>query len=187
MRWKALAIFLCVVFLLCGCKKADGTLNHAIDLRNRILESNGCSFSATVTADYGEKIYVFSMDCTSDKEGNLMFSVTKPDTIAGITGKISTAGGALTFDDKVLAFQTLADGEISPVAAPWLFLKALHSGYLRGCTEGNGSYQIELDDTYEEDALRLHIFVENNLPVSGEVFWEGRRVLSIAVDNFIYL
>ena len=162
MRWKTLAI-LCVVFLFCGCKKNDGPLDNAINLRNKILESNGCSFSATVTADYGEKVYVFSMDCTADKEGNVSFCVTRPETIAGITGNISVTGGNLTFDDKVLAFQTLADGEISPVTAPWLFLKTLRSGYMRGCTEGNNSYQIEIDDTYEENALRLNIFVENNL------------------------
>lgn len=186
MRWKALAI-LCAVFLFCGCKKADGPLEQAIGLRNRILESNGCSFSTTVTADYGEKIYVFSMDCTADKDGTVSFCVTKPETIDGITGRISAEGGALTFDDKVLAFQTLADGEISPVAAPWVFLKTLRSGYMRGCTQGSGSYQIEIDDTYEEDALRLKILVENNLPVSGEVFWKGRRVLSIAVEHFTYM
>ena len=179
--------FLCLVFLLCGCSKSNEPLEKGISLRNKILESNGCSFGATVTADYGEKLYVFSMDCTSDKEGNVTFCVTKPETIAGITGKISTQGGTLTFDDKVLAFETLADGEISPVAAPWVFLKTLRSGYMRGCSDENKGYQIVIDDSYEADALRLNIFVENNSPISGEIFWKGRRVLSITVDNFTYL
>ncbi len=186
MRWKV-AVALLIAFLLCGCKQAGKPLDNAISLRNKILESNGCSFMATVTADYGEKLYVFSMDCTCDKEGNLIFSVTKPDSIAGITGKISALGGALTFDDKVLAFQTIADGQITPVTAPWLFIKTLRSGYMNGCTEDREGYWISVDDSYHEDALRLNIFVENNSPVSSEVFWEGRRVISIAVEHFTYL
>lgn len=186
MRWRALTL-LCVVFLFGGCRKANGPLDNAINLRNKILESNGCSFRATVTADYGKKLYVFSMDCTADKNGKVNFSVTKPETIAGITGNISSAGGFLTFDDKVLAFPTLADGEITPVAAPWLFLKTLRSGYMRGCTAGEGSYQIEIDDTYEDDAIRMNIHIENDLPISGEIFWEGRRVITIAVENFTLL
>lgn len=184
---RKVATLLCLVIMLCGCSKSNGPLEKAISLRNRILESNGCSFSATVTADYGEKLYTFSMDCTTDKEGTVSFNVTKPETIGGIKGKISAQGGALTFDDKLLAFETLTDGEISPVTAPWIFIKTLRSGYMRGCTDENGGYQIVIDDSYEADALRLNIFVENNLPVSGEIFWKGRRVLSITVDNFTYL
>lgn len=156
-------------------------------LRNRILDSNGCSFHATVTADYGEKLYVFSMDCISDKEGNLKFSVVSPETVSGITGEISTEGGALTFDGKILAFPTVADGQITPVTAPWVFLKTLRSGYMNSCTKDSDGYQISIDDSYAEDALRLLISVENNLPVRGEIFWKGCRILTIAVDNFIYL
>lgn len=186
MRQKLLTV-LCIVFFLCGCKKTDGPLENAIYLRNQILDSNGCSFSATVTADFNEKIYVFSMDCVCDKEGNLTFSVTKPETIAGITGKISAAGGALTFDDKVLAFQTIADGQVTPVTAPWLLMKTLRSGYMNGCTAEDDGFWISIDDSYQEDALRLNVLINNNLPVDSEIFWQGRRVMSVTVENFTYL
>ncbi|MBQ5607614.1 MAG: hypothetical protein IIU86_01150 [Oscillospiraceae bacterium] len=186
MRVKVAAI-LCVLFLFSGCNNADAPLDKALALRNRILDSNGCSFRVNITADYVEKVYVFGMDCEADKEGNLTFSVTEPDTIAGITGKITTAGGAITFDDKVLAFKTMADGQITPVTAPWLFINTLRSGYLNGCTEGENSFEISIDDSYEEDALRLNIRVENDLPVFGEIFWQGRRLLTLTVEDFAYL
>ena len=184
-----LKLVVCLVFalLFTGCKNTSAPLEQAVSLRNKLLESNGCTFSATVTADYGDAVYSFSMDCMADKGGNVRFSVTQPETIAGITGEISENGGSLTFDDKVLAFPMLADGEISPVTCPWLFLKTLRGGYMRSCTDSGSSYQIEIDDSYEEDALRLLISVEDNLPVSGEVFWNGRRAMTIVVENFIYL
>ena len=183
MRWFV-ALIICISVILCGCSDINAPIDDAISLRNKILDSNGCSFKATINADYGDKLYTFSMDCSSDKEGNLSFIVTNPETISGITGEISSQGGAIVFDGKALAFQLLADGEISPVTAPWIFMKTIRSGYIRACTEQSGNYQIEIDDTYEENALRLNIFVENDLPVSCEIFWKGRRAISITVDNF---
>lgn len=186
MRGK-LAGILCIIFLLTGCKSTNSGVDRAVALRNQLAECNGCTFSAKITADYGENIYTFSMDCTVDKEGNLTFTVTEPTTISGITGTISTSGGKITFDDKALAFQMMADGQITPVSAPWLFIKTLRSGYLKGCSDEENGYQISIDDSYEEEALHLNIWVEGNTPKFGEIFWNNRRVLTITVENFTYL
>jgi len=186
MRVKIAAV-LCVLMLLTGCKGANEPLDRALALRSKVSESSGCSFSATVTADYGEKIYVFSMDCKTDHAGNLEFSVTSPATIAGITGRVSASGGAITFDDKVLAFQTIADGQVSPVTAPWLFIKALRSGYLKDCKTTDSGLEISIDDTYAEDALFMQITTVGDSPISAEIFWKGRRCLTVKVDNFLYL
>lgn len=184
---RIIASIFCIVIVLSGCKNSDTSTDKALLLRNRILNSNGCSFSADVTADYGEKVYQFTMDCETDSEGNLKFTVTAPTSIEGITGKITDNGGGITFDDKVLAFQTIADDQVTPVTAPWLLLKTLRSGYIRGCTDGDDSYQITIDDSYEEEALRLHIYVQDGVPVSSEIFWKERRILTVTVENFNYL
>ena len=187
MRGKA-AAFLCVIFLLSGCKGNKDPLDDAIALRNRILESDGCSFTASICADYGEKLYEFTMECQTNKSGDLTFTVTEPTTISGIQGKVSNDGGALTFDDKVLAFETIADGQITPVTAPWLLMKTLRSGYMKCCTNTENGFQVMIDDSYAEEAFHLNIWVnESQLPVAGEIFWDGRRILSVKVENFIFL
>ena len=66
-------------------------------------------------------------------------------------------------------------------------MKALRSGYMNGCTAENDGFWIYVNDSYQEDALRLNVFVKNNLPVNGEIFWQGRRVMSVVVENFTYL
>ncbi|MBQ8359465.1 MAG: hypothetical protein IJX37_06100 [Oscillospiraceae bacterium] len=162
-------------------------MDRAISLRNKILSSDGCSFRATVTADYGEQIYVFAMDCKTDKAGNLTFTVTEPATIAGITGKITGTGGAITFDGQVLAFQTIADGQVTPVTAPWLFMKTLRSGYLKDTSAAENGFEISIDDSYEEDVFQLCIRTEGEIPVFGEIYWQGRRVLTLTVENFAFL
>ena len=86
MRYR-LAVIVCVLLLLSGCKGSKDSLDRAVALRDRVLRGDGCSFTATVTADYGEQIYIFKMDCKTNREGDLTFTITEPSTIAGITGK----------------------------------------------------------------------------------------------------
>ena len=174
MRIRLAAIF-CVIILLSGCRGSEESLDRAVALRNRILRANGCNFTAIVTADYGEHIYVFKMDCEADRDGNLTFSVKEPATIAGITGKITGTGGAITFDDKVLAFQTIADGLVTPVTAPWLVMKTLRSGYLKDASETDQGFVISIDDSYAEGSLQLRIRTAGDLCISATRFLRRSR------------
>ena len=180
-----LAAVLCVIFLLSGCSNGGSALDRAIALRNKILNGDGCSFQATVTADYGEKIYVFSLNCEADKNGDLSFTVASPATIKGISGKISGTGGSISFDDVVLAFPTIADGQITPVTAPWLFVKTLRGGYLKDCSLNDDGFSIAIDDSYSEEAFQLNINTKGDTPISAEIFWKGRRILTLSVENFV--
>lgn len=159
-----------------------------MDLRKSLIESNGCSFQAEIIADYSDVVYTFQLDCFVDQNGMLQFSVNEPSSIAGISGCISGDLATLTFDDKVLAFPSLADGEITPVLAPWIFVKSLQSGYLAGCSEYDSGLQIFIDDCYDASPLRLEIFTDSNLnPSKTEIVWQNRRILSINIRNFTIL
>lgn len=178
------AAFLCVICVLTGCGSRN-SMKRSIDLRSDILAANGCSFQCKITADYGERIYVFGMDCQTDKDGNLTFTVNEPTTISGICGKITQEEGALTFDDRVLAFETIADDCLTPVSAPWVYIEAIRSGYINSCVETDSGYCIEIDDTYKGSSLRLQIYTDSDsAPTGGEIFWNNRRILTLQVDNF---
>jgi len=185
---KRIAILLCLVFFMTGCAGTDRTMDRAMAFRSRLLGAGGCSFDADITADYGDKSFTFSMACTADDQGAATFSVTKPETIAGITGTVSAAGGKLTFDDKALSFALMADGLVTPVSGPWVLVKTLRSGYLTSCGQEGEYLRLAIDDSYEADALHLDIWLgEDDLPVRGEILWQGRRLLSISVTNFTFL
>lgn len=184
---RLLGLILCVI-LFAGCGKTEGDLDVALRFRQRLLSGAGCKFSSEITADYGDIIYQFSMDCQADKQGNLSFSVNAPESISGITGAITDVGGHLTFEGTALAFAPIADGQVTPVTAPWLFLKTLRSGYIVSCGAVDGGTYLQIDDSYKDRALHLDIWLdENELPVRGEILWEGRRVLSITVKDFAIL
>lgn len=173
-----------LVIVLTGCFGTNEELDTAMQLRARLL-AGGCGFDTVVTADYGDKTYSFSMQCQTDTDGNLTFTVMEPESIAGITGTVSQDGGKLTFDDVALSFDTLADGLVTPVSAPWVLVNTLRGGYVTACGDDGGTVRVSIDDSYADDALHLDIWLgEDGMPERAEILWKERRILSLEVSNF---
>ena len=179
---------LLIIMLLNGCSGSADPLDPALSLRNRLLKCESFSFVADICADYGDVLQSFSILCQCDNKGSVTFTVQKPETIAGINGTMDGSGGKLTFDDQVLMFSPLADGQISPVSAPWVLVKSLLGGYIRSGGDTADGYRICIDDSYAEDALKLDIWLnEQYEPSRAEILWQGRRILSLDIYNFIIL
>lgn len=182
---KIAAVAVLLAYLLTGCNARNDALDQAMNLRKCILEAQEYRFQAAVTADYEEYIYAFQMDCVVDSSGTLEFTVTDPQTIAGITGKITDSEASLTYEDKILAFPMLADGTLTPVSAPWIFINTLRSGYITGCGKEKDGFCLYIDDSYEENPLHLQIHTDKTAnPVSAEIIWKDRRILSLDIRNF---
>lgn len=174
--------------LLSGCSAEDAALKQGMTFRSNLLSAEGCRFGASITADYGDELYAFSMECQADASGNLTFSLTEPETLSGISGTVSDEGGRITFEDTALTFPLLTDDQLSPASAPWIFVKTLRSGYLTSACMEDGMLRLSMDDTYEEDALHLDIWMdENRMPVRGDILYDGRRILSVEVEDFTFL
>ena len=184
---KRIAILLLVMVLLGGCAADSGQMDRAMTLRGKIQQKE-VTFEAAITADYGDKVHTFAMVCHGDTQGNMKFTVKEPASIAGISGTVSKGSGKLTFDDKILAFDILADDLISPVSGPWVLLETLRSGYLTSCSAEGDLLRVAIDDSYEETALHLDVWLDAAaLPRRCEIFWQGRRLLSMEVKNFTFL
>lgn len=163
-------------------------MEEGLQLRQKMLSSAGCSFDATVTADYGDEIYKFTLSCQADQSGDLCFTVISPESISGVTGTVSGIGGKLTFDQEVLAFDLMADEQITPVSAPWILIRTLRGGYIHSCAVLEQGIQISMDDSYNEDALHLEVYVDDSgIPYGAEIYWKGRQFLTLQVENFQYL
>lgn len=178
-------ILVAALLLLTGCTGGTKEIDRAMALRSKLLQAETVSFDADVTADYGDKLYLFGMHCQGDAEGTVAFVVTAPETIAGIAGNVSTQGGSLTFEDTVLSIGLLTDDQLNPVSAPWIFLKTLRSGYLTSAGMEGEQLRLTIHDSYEEDALQLDIWLgEGDIPQQAEILYDGRKILSLVVDNF---
>lgn len=177
----------CAVLVLTGCASSSGgEMNRALALRGKLLKAEAWSFQAELTADFGEKVYDFGMDCQADDKGNVAFTVTAPETISGITGEISAQEGKLTFDGTALDFGLLANGRLSPVSGPWVLVSALRGGSITGVGTQDGRLVLNVNDSYEDDALTLDVTLdENDLPARAEIFCQGKRILSMTLKNVV--
>ena len=111
---KKYVALLCIVTMLSGCACQRQLMDRCMALRAELLASEGCSFQAEITADYGDAIQEFTLKCLGKSDGALGFEVLEPDSISGITGRFSGDAGQLTFDDVALQFPLLADGSFMP-------------------------------------------------------------------------
>ncbi len=178
---------LLALLVLTGCGGKNAELERAMNLRAKLLASS-VSFDAEITADYGEEIHIFSLYCEGDKTGNLGFQVTAPETIADITGRIEAGEGKLTYRDTVLAFPLLAEDQLSPVSAPWIFYTTLRGGYLTAAGKEGELLRVTIDDSYEEDALKVDIWLDSqDNPIRAEILYDGRRILTLSIENFTLL
>ena len=155
-----------------------------MSLRSRLLQASSCTFDAEITADYGAEIQTFAMNCTADPQGGVSFRVTEPKSIAGITGTLSKQGGALTFDETALYFNLLADGQLSPVSAPWVLVRALRGGYLTSAGMEDELLRVSVNDSYEDDALNLDVWLDSSdMPKRADICYAGKRILSLKLEN----
>ena len=181
---RVLFVLFTVVFLG-GCKSDSTQMEQALAFRNAVLSADQCTFSAVVTTDYGDSLYTFGMDCISDKDGTLHITITKPETIDGITCTVAGETGKLLFDDKAVLFETLADGQITPVISPWLFMKVIRGGYIAFCERKDNNTELRIDDTFSDVSFSTEVyFDETKTPTFAEILWQGRRIVSIDISNF---
>ena len=182
---KYAVLILCIMLILSGCTLGASEIDRAMELRSQLLAASEVTFHASIVADYGDQLHTFGMNCTGNSQGDLLFSVTEPETISGISGTVSEEGGKLTFDDKALFFELLTDDQLSPVSAPWIFLRTLRSGYIRSAGMEGELLRLTIDDSYDEDALQLDIWVEKDqIPLRADILYDGKRILSLDIENF---
>lgn len=160
-------------------------MEYALELRQKILAASQCRFEAEITADYADKLYTFSTECSVNNLGSLSFRIIMPQTLAGISGIIDQDEGKLTFEETAVSFPLMADGQLSPVSAPWIFIQTLRGGYLRSAGKEDNMVRLTIDDSYRDDALQLDIWLnDERIPIQADILHNGSRILQIKLRNF---
>ena len=171
--------------LLTGCTWDKSDISDGLKLRQQLQSGDRYIFTAEITADYGDRIYTFLMDCGFDSSGDVDFKLVQPESIQGISGSVSQVGGKLLFDDTVLLFEPLTQGQVTPVIGPWMMVKAIQGGYINGISEENGCKELVIDDTYGTENFRVLLqLLEDDSPCGCEIYWQNRRILTIKITNF---
>ena len=179
-------VLLCLLFTACGSQKIDDRMQSAIDFRTTLMQNGGCSFMARVNADYGERVYEFTMQCQyfADREAHL--TIIEPEMISGITAVVRQDGATVEFHDIELDFGTMANGRIAPMTLPWLLGKAWSSEYIQSAgKDGDGSLVTYLMGYADEELVVETWFGPEMVPLRCEISHGGVRYLTVTVSEFI--
>lgn len=186
-KYIALVLIVTLVFLF-GCRSKSDAVGEFISLRNKTLSCTSCSFLADVTVDYGASLYSFSANCCMDAENNMELTIVEPSSISGIKANVSAETGKLTFDEQILLFETVADGKITPVGVPWLLIEAIRGGYISMCASEETGAFAQIDDSYKGANFSVDLRLDNqSIPVSAEIIWDGKRIVSMRISDFVFL
>lgn len=131
-------LMMCLCLLLGGCGGRSQGVSPAIAFRASLVQAGGCSFRAELTADYGDYVVPFALDCKTEVNGQTHFTVAAPETLAGITAAVDETGGTVTYDGLMMDFGLLANGRLAPAAGPAVVAYCWSSAYLAAGGEEDG-------------------------------------------------
>ena len=184
MRCRLLSLLLLIVFTMTGCAgHTPKTGQQALDFRTALMEQGGCSFTAQITADYGSRVYSFTVDCVNEKD-RTQIQVLEPESIADIRATVSADGTKLAFDGAELDFGKLANGHVSPITAPWLIHHCWIGEYIAWSGNDGDLERVTYLSGYDEEELTVDTWFSDGIPIRSEVVYDGVRCLVLELSDF---
>ena len=145
-------LLLCVpmmTLLLAGCG-AGGVSEAeqlALTIRGEYLGMESCTAQASVTADYGQRVYQYEMDISVEGEETVLH-LTAPDTVSGFTARVTGEDSVLEYDGVWVETGPLDESGLTPVSALPALLEEARSGYITACAleEDGALLRVDLGD-----------------------------------------
>lgn len=194
MRASSVICVLMMTLLLSACGGAggqSGPQEQALAIRGEYLAADGCTAKLKVTADYGQRVYTYTVDVTV-ADGESVLTVTAPEELAGITARLTDGDSQLEYDGAVLETGPLSSDGLTPLSAVPALLDSARSGFIDSCTQ---------ERLGERDTLRV-LCRDPELPadqgrettlwfdaatralVRGEIALDGYRVILCEFEEF---
>lgn len=184
---RLFALIPMIVLLLTSCGPADGKKGESLALRVRTqaTEASSCRMKADVTADYGDRVYGYTLDYQWNAEGDSRITVEAPETIRGITAVIHQGEVRLTYEETELETGALDKNGLAPLDALPALLRMCQEGYIAQADLEDWGEILAVRVTYGEadtsavDAVqyRLWFSLETEQPVYGEILSGGQVIL----------
>lgn len=186
-------------FLLSGCQQEDlGSQEKelALEARGYYLSLNRASALSQITADYGQRIYDFSLVFQLEKD-RCQLTLTAPENLAGIQVQQEFIGqdSKLLWEDLILETGNLSPQGLSPITALPTLIQSLKNGYVESARLHNPAQlssglvlEIFCRDPQQSQGQGLETLLwlqpETFALLGGELYQDGRLVITCLVSEF---
>lgn len=138
-KGRLLAVGLAGVLSLTSCAGGNQAKDRMQAARSVYRSMSGCTAQAEITADYGQRVYGYTVDLTVEGGSGVM-TVKEPENIAGTVLTWSNGETTLAYDGTELDTGALSDSGLSPADAMPTILNACQEGEIVDCCmeEWNG-------------------------------------------------
>ena len=150
--------------LLCACGGGNADNDLVLSLREGFQKMDAWSGEMELTADYGQRVYAYSVSFTGSQEEGTTLTITAPEEAAGITAVAKEGQTWLDYDGVRLETGPLDPQGLSPMDALPALLTELETGTVAEVgTETDGDLSL----------LRLTLRDPEVTPGTGRetVFW----------------
>lgn len=194
MRKLVLCVLMMTLLLAAcgGAGKDNGLEQEALTIRGEFLSMSGCSGSAAITADYGQRVYRWELSFSVTSEETVL-TLTAPETAAGLTARLPAGrDGVLEYDGAILETGPLDEDGLTPVSAIPAILSDLQKGYLDSCVEedweGRSVLRLFIRDPELEPGrgreLSLWMDRETHAPLRAELSRDGFCFIQCEFSDF---
>ena len=105
----------------------------AAQIRTEYLTASSCAGTAVVTADYGLRVYDFTLDFVWRREGETTLTVTAPEELAGLTAIVGKGESRLEFQGVSLGTGDLTGEGLTPLEYLPAVMAYIGDGYMAEC------------------------------------------------------
>lgn len=182
-----------MILLLSACTGgAEGNEAEelALQIRGEYLAMSSCAGQAAITADYGQRVYQYELAVAVDGEETTL-TLSAPDTVAGITARVTGQDGQLEYDGLSVETGPLDPEGLSPVSAVPALLEGARSGYISACglEEESGLLRVDCGDPEGSPGMGTEISLWFDAAahglVRGEISVDGFRAVLCEFSEFI--
>ena len=164
--------------LLCGCGRSAE--KSAEDVRAHFASLDSCTAHLKIISDLDESVLEFESDYVYNREDSDSFTLTAPESVAGIGGRISgEKNGAFT-----LQYNDLQLDDIAPRHTGLNDLR--YAVPVQVWSERtNGESLLVLRYENADDSVEKQVWLRQSdlQPVYAELYADGARVLTIQVES----
>ena len=180
---------LMISLLLSGC---GGDSSGALVEKLQEKYAAGPAFQAAgeLTADYGEKRYVFSVRCQAAGDGGSL-EITAPEAVAGAGYAWDGREGSLTYEGTELEIGARAADDLSCAEAMPLLLQFSSGGMIVDRCEETADDQVLLRVSYQSEGDAgpdaVIWYRQSDLALyRGELSVDGAVVIALTLDEFTF-